>query len=127
MTGFLATTVSQGDPLYAHGVGWIVVLIAAIKVLVAFGALMGSVTLMIWFERKAISDMQSRIGPDRAGPWGILQSLADGIKLFFKEDLLPAKKEDADSYAWLLCHGFTSSWTAAPRASLVSPARAAYN
>ena len=93
MTGFLATTVSQGDPLYAHGVGWIVVLIAAIKVLVAFGALMGSVTLMIWFERKAISDMQSRIGPDRAGPWGILQSLADGIKLFFKEDLLPAQAD----------------------------------
>ena len=98
MTDFLAT-VSQGDPLYANGVGWIVILIAAIKVLVAFGALMGAVTMMIWFERKAISDMQSRIGPDRAGPWGILQSLADGIKLFFKEDLLPAK---ADPFAFKL-------------------------
>ena len=45
--------------------------------------------LMIWFERKVIGDMQNRIGPNRAGPWGILQTLADGIKLFFKEDLHP--------------------------------------
>jgi len=86
---FLAT----GDPLYAHGVNWVVVLIALIKVLVAFGALMGAVTLMIWFERKVISDMQSRIGPNRVGPWGILQSLADGIKLFFKEDLIPDRSD----------------------------------
>ena len=99
MIPLLSAVPSQGDPLYAHGVGWIVVLIAAIKVLVAFAALMGAVTMMIWFERKAISDMQSRIGPDRAGPWGILQSLADGIKLFFKEDLLP---EQADSFVFKL-------------------------
>jgi NADH-quinone oxidoreductase subunit H len=65
----------------------------ALKVLVAFGGLMGSVTLMIWFERKLISDMQSRIGPQRWGPFGILQTLADGIKLFFKEDLVPAQAD----------------------------------
>jgi NADH-quinone oxidoreductase subunit H len=80
-----------GDPLYAHGVTWIVLLIVAIKVLVGFGVCLISVTLMIWFERKVISDMQSRIGPNRAGPWGILQTLADGIKLFFKEDLIPER------------------------------------
>ena len=50
---------------------------------------MGAVTMMIWFERKVISDMQSRIGPNRWGPFGLLQTLADGIKLFFKEDLIP--------------------------------------
>ena len=44
---------------------------------------------MIWFERKVIADMQNRIGPNRAGPFGILQTLADGIKFFFKEDLHP--------------------------------------
>jgi NADH-quinone oxidoreductase subunit H len=49
--------------------------------------------LMIWFERKVISDMQSRIGPNRAGPFGIAQTLADGIKLFFKEDLLPERSD----------------------------------
>ena len=44
---------------------------------------------MVWFERKVIAGMQNRIGPNKAGPWGILQTLADGIKFFFKEDLLP--------------------------------------
>jgi len=81
------------DPLYVHGLNWQVVLIVLIKVLVVFGALMVSVMLMIWFERKVISDMQSRIGPNRAGPFGIAQTLADGIKLFFKEDLIPDKAD----------------------------------
>jgi len=81
------------DPLYAKGVGWLVIVVVLIKVLVVFGALMVSVMLMIWFERKVISDMQSRIGPNRAGPFGIAQTLADGIKLFFKEDLLPDKSD----------------------------------
>ena len=68
-------------------------LIVVIKVVVAFAALMVSVMLMIWFERKVISDMQARIGPNRAGPWGLLQTLADGTKLFFKEDLMPEKAD----------------------------------
>ena len=81
------------DPLYDSGIGWTVFLIVLVKVLVVFGALMVSVMLMIWFERKVISDMQSRIGPNRAGPFGIAQTLADGIKLFFKEDLIPDKAD----------------------------------
>ena len=84
---------ADGDPLYMNGVGWAVFLIVVIKVLVIFGFLMVSVMLMIWFERKVISDMQSRIGPNRAGPFGIAQTLADGIKLFFKEDLMPDKAD----------------------------------
>ncbi|MGH7735528.1 MAG: NADH-quinone oxidoreductase subunit H, partial [Gemmatimonadales bacterium] len=87
------------DPLYNGGVHWASLLIAAIKVLVAFGALMVTVMFMIWFERKVISDMQARIGPNRAGPFGLLQTLADGIKLFFKEDLLP---ERADRFVFKL-------------------------
>ncbi|MGO9558193.1 MAG: NADH-quinone oxidoreductase subunit NuoH [Acidimicrobiales bacterium] len=83
----------MGDPLFAHGVGLAVVIIAIIKVVAVFALLMVSVMLMIWLERKVISDMQNRIGPNRAGPFGILQSLADGIKLFFKEDLLPNKAD----------------------------------
>ena len=43
----------------------------------------------IWFMRKVIADMQNRIGPQRAGPFGVLQTLADGIKLFFKEQSIP--------------------------------------
>jgi NADH-quinone oxidoreductase subunit H len=48
---------------------------------------------MIWFERKLIADMQNRIGPNRAGPYGLLQTLADGIKLIFKEDVEPAQAD----------------------------------
>ena len=90
---------ATADPLFAHGINAVVILIVLIKVLVGFGALMGSVILMIWFERKAISDMQSRIGPQRWGPFGLLQTLADGIKLMFKEDLVPA---EADRFVFKL-------------------------
>jgi NADH-quinone oxidoreductase subunit H len=83
----------MGDPLYADGINLAVILIVLAKVLVIFAFLMVSVLFMVWFERKVISDMQSRIGPDRAGPWGLLQTLADGIKLFFKEDLLPDRAD----------------------------------
>jgi NADH-quinone oxidoreductase subunit H len=82
-----------GDPLYADGINAAVILIVIAKVLVVFAFLMVAVLFMVWFERKVISDMQSRIGPDRAGPWGLLQTLADGIKLFFKEDLLPDRAD----------------------------------
>jgi NADH-quinone oxidoreductase subunit H len=89
LVSVLHPLLGAGDPLYNNGVGWWVFLAVLIKVLVVFGALMVSVMLMIWFERKVISDMQSRIGPNRAGPFGIAQTMADGIKLFFKEDLIP--------------------------------------
>ncbi len=83
----------MGDPLYADGIDATVLLIVAGKVLVVFAFLMVAVLFMVWFERKVISDMQSRIGPNRAGPWGIGQTLADGIKLFFKEALMPAEAD----------------------------------
>jgi NADH-quinone oxidoreductase subunit H len=83
----------MGDPLFNHGVGLAVFLISLIKAVVAFGFVLVSVLLMIWFERKVISDMQNRIGPNRAGKFGLLQTLADGTKLFFKEDLLPERAD----------------------------------
>jgi NADH-quinone oxidoreductase subunit H len=89
----------MGDPLYAEGIDLAVFLIVAGKVLVVFAFLMVAVMFMVWFERKVISDMQSRIGPNRAGPWGIGQTLADGIKLFFKEALMPDR---ADRRVFLL-------------------------
>ncbi|CAN5783542.1 NADH-quinone oxidoreductase subunit NuoH [soil metagenome] len=66
------------------------ILIALVKVLVAFGALMVTTILLIWAERKVLGDMQARIGPNRWGPFGLLQTLADGVKLFFKENFRPA-------------------------------------
>ena len=81
------------DPLLSGNVDLTVVLIVLMKVGIAFVFLLVAVMLMIWFERKLISDMQNRIGPSVAGPWGILQTLADGIKLFFKEDLIPERSD----------------------------------
>ena len=70
-------------------------LFIVVKVVLIFTMLLVSVLLMVWFERKVVSDMQNRIGPNVAGPWGILQTLADGIKLFFKEDLIPDNADRA--------------------------------
>ncbi|MDH4144002.1 MAG: NADH-quinone oxidoreductase subunit NuoH [Acidimicrobiia bacterium] len=83
----------MGDPLYSEGIGIAVVLITLVKVLITFAILLIATMFMVWFERKIISDMQYRIGPNRAGPWGLLQTLADGIKAFFKEDLLPTRAD----------------------------------
>jgi len=69
------------------GLDW-VLLVA--RVVVVFFALLIAVLLLIWVERKVIADMQTRKGPMRAGPHGILITLADGIKLFFKEGITPA-------------------------------------
>jgi NADH-quinone oxidoreductase subunit H len=63
--------------------------LTAIKVLVVFAFLMLTTLLMIWAERRVIGRMQQRPGPNRAGPFGLLQSLMDGIKLPLKEDIVP--------------------------------------
>ncbi len=70
-----------------------VLAIVAAKVLVIFVIGLVGTMFMVWFERKIVSGMQNRIGPNKAGPWGLLQTLADGTKLFFKEDLLPDKAD----------------------------------
>jgi len=77
------------DPLFLDNIGLSVVLIALFKVVLAFVIILVAVMFMVWFERKVISDMQHRIGPNIAGPWGLFQTLADGLKLLMKEDLVP--------------------------------------
>jgi len=88
-----------GDPLFNHGIDATVVAILVVKVFVVFVLLLVSVLIYIWFMRKVIADMQNRIGPDQAGPFGILQTLADGVKLFFKEHSTPTT---ADRPVYLL-------------------------
>lgn len=61
-----------------------------IKALVVFAAMMSMVPLLIYAERKIVADVQVRLGPNRLGPLGVLQPLADAIKLMMKEDILPA-------------------------------------
>ncbi|BCU83252.1 NADH-quinone oxidoreductase subunit H [Polycladomyces abyssicola] len=55
--------------------------------------LLGFVTMAVLFERKVIGWMQSRVGPNRVGPWGILQTVADVLKMLFKEDTIPDKAD----------------------------------
>ncbi len=55
--------------------------------------LLGGFAYLTLYERKALARIQSRIGPNRAGPWGILQPIADAVKLIFKEELTPAKAD----------------------------------
>jgi len=89
----MSALLAAGDPLLNGEIDLTVFLIVVLKTGVTFAVLMVAVLFMVWFERKVISDMQNRIGPNRAGPWGLLQTLADGIKLFFKEDLLPERAD----------------------------------
>ncbi len=81
------------DPLLEGDVLWTPLLIVLVKVLLVFVVGLVATMLMVWFERKVIAGMQNRVGPNKAGPWGILQTLADGIKLFFKEDLIPERSD----------------------------------
>ncbi|MBP6090210.1 MAG: NADH-quinone oxidoreductase subunit NuoH [Crocinitomicaceae bacterium] len=69
-------------------------------IVVLFGVTLGIAAYATYFERKVAAWFQDRIGPDRAGPFGILQPLADGGKLFFKEDFIPANAEK-----WLFIMG----------------------
>lgn len=64
-------------------------LVMLIKVVVIYGGLIGTAAVMTLAERKFSAWMQYRIGPNRVGPWGLLQPLADGVKFIFKEELVP--------------------------------------
>jgi NADH-quinone oxidoreductase subunit H len=70
---------------------WVIV----IKVVLVFVLLVGLTLFSIWFERRVVARMQHRLGPNVHGPFGLLQSLADGIKLALKEDLIPTSAHRA--------------------------------
>src|SRR5262249_13089128 len=82
-------TLLAGTPL------WLTI----IKVVVIFVFLMVMTLFMIWMERRVVGRMQHRPGPNRVGPFGLLQSLADGLKLAFKEDIQPVL---ADRWVYVL-------------------------
>ncbi|MFJ1567769.1 NADH-quinone oxidoreductase subunit NuoH [Streptomyces erythrochromogenes] len=79
--------------LFGQDVWWLVV----IKAVFCFAFLMVTVLFSIVWERKVVAWMQLRIGPNRHGPWGMLQSLADGVKLMLKEDII-VKRADKVVY-----------------------------
>jgi NADH-quinone oxidoreductase subunit H len=63
------------------------------KICLVVGLLLLAVAYLTWVERKVIGDIQVRFGPSRVGPFGLLQPIADGIKLMFKEDVVPANAD----------------------------------
>ncbi len=93
----VVTVAAEGDELGAFGndVWWVVV----VKAVLIFVVLVLLTLFNIWWERRVVARMQHRIGPNVHGPFGLLQSLADGVKLALKEDLTP---KGADKLVFLL-------------------------
>lgn len=83
---------------------WALLVVTALKGLVVIFALLTAFAYLTWLERRLVSRFQVRIGPNRVGPFGLLQPLADGIKLLFKEDFWPA---GADRVIYLLAPGIS--------------------
>jgi len=104
ITSYLADKVKV-TPGEAGNIFWVVVYI-----LIVFGGVSVAVMAMNWLERKALAHFQIRLGPMRVGPHGLMQPIADAIKLMTKEDIVP---DQADKFVfWLapliiLCASFT--------------------
>jgi NADH-quinone oxidoreductase subunit H len=76
---------------FGHDPWWVIV----IKVILAFAIMLLFTLFNIWLERRVVARMQHRIGPNVHGPFGLLQSLADGVKLMLKEDIVPTSVDKA--------------------------------
>jgi NADH-quinone oxidoreductase subunit H len=61
-----------------------------LTIVVALGGILTTCAYLIYIERKLSAFMQDRVGPNRVGPWGLLQPLADGAKFILKEDIIPS-------------------------------------
>src|SRR5689334_7272816 len=78
---------------------WNFILFSALKIIGVFSVLMFIVAYAVWVERKVSAAIQDRRGPNRFGPFGLLQPLADAVKSFLKEDFTPAHVRKV--YYWL--------------------------
>ena len=77
--------------LLATDPGWLI----AVKAVLVFAFAVVMTLLAIWGERRIVARMQMRLGPNRVGPFGVIQGLADGVKLALKEDIIPKAADKA--------------------------------
>jgi len=102
ITSYLGSNTTPGQ---AGNIFW-----ALVYIMIVFGGVSVAVMSMNWLERKALAHFQIRLGPMRVGPHGLLQPIADAIKLLTKEDIIPA---EADKFVFwiapliILCASFT--------------------
>ena len=71
-------------------IDWTSIVIVFVEILVVVGALLGGVSIMTWVERRLSAVIQFRRGPNRVGPFGLFQPIADGVKFLMKEEIVPA-------------------------------------
>ncbi|MCW2866609.1 MAG: nuoH, partial [Marmoricola sp.] len=91
VSSLLPLDTSGGLSAFGHDPVWLVIL----KAVLIFVVLVLLTLFNIWWERRVVARMQHRIGPNRHGPFGLLQSLADGVKLALKEDIIPKAADKA--------------------------------
>jgi NADH-quinone oxidoreductase subunit H len=88
---YVVPLTSDRIPGFGDDDWWVII----IKAVLIFAILVVLTLFNIWFERRVVARMQHRIGPNVHGPFGLLQSLADGVKLAFKEDIIPTAADKA--------------------------------
>jgi len=103
MTGLFESVFSPGSVDIMLNIGIIV-----LKIAILVGIVLLHVAYAPWFERKTIGHMQVRMGPMRVGYHGLLQPIADGLKLFFKEDIIPAQADKPIFYLSPVISVFTA-------------------
>jgi NADH-quinone oxidoreductase subunit H len=86
-------------------IDWVLVGLVLIKLLIIFGVILTLAAYLVWGERRILARMQLRLGPNRVGPFGLMQPLADVIKMLTKEDLIPAR---ADRWIFVIAPGLAA-------------------
>src|SRR5207253_9018507 len=90
LVAWVARRTCRPDEILAMaGIDKVDVALSLLKIVIVVGALLNVTPIMVWVERRGSALIQDRPGPNRVGPFGLFQSLADAAKFFLKEDIVP--------------------------------------